>query len=1109
MVHTQTTTLVFTDLVGSTELSVRLGHDAYEAVRRSHFDSLRLAASVHRGNEIKSTGDGLLFAFDSASEAVACMIRMQQTTDLAARRDSEGPRIRIGASSGETNRDGNDIFGISVVEAARLCATALPGQILVSDLVRGLVRGLGHKLVRVGEFALKGLPEPVSAYTVEWTPREEADDIIALPPKILAVPTFGFYGRAAEQANIARCWATAKAGQLRLVLLAGEPGIGKTRLAAEAGRIAHAEGATVLLGTCDEDIAHPYHPFVEALRHYLINAPDNVLLRHVQEHHGDLLRIAPSLSARVPNLPKPRMADAETERYLMFEAVTGLLAAASQQRPIMLVLDDLQWAGTPELLLLKHIVRAATPMRLLIIGTYRDTELSRAPLLAALLADFRSESGIERVALRGLDEDSVVRFVAAAVGHDLDKEQLALARAIGRDTEGSPLFIGEILRNLLESGTAFGEEEKYAVRDNIQSFKVPAGVMEAIGRRLSRLSANTNKILRIASVIGLEFDFNVLKLVAEMPETVVLDALDEGKSAALVAEVASNTGCYAFTHMLVRATLYEGLNSTRRARMHERVGTALEHLTSGTPQQRIDELARHWMAAASLGEATKAIVFARQAGDWALAGLAFERAAEYYEQALSVLVHRDRDAELLRCDLLIALGDAQRRAGDFRYRHTVSQAVQIARSLGDARRFALSALGSARPEHPFANANLVDQSLIQLYNEAITALDGEHENVLSAKLSFHLAGEMLYTPQRERRKELSQQAVAMARHCGDRAVLAQALHIYASAINDPTTLSERLVLTAEQNLLADELVSLETRWAAAYQRMGALLESGDIAGTEQMLLRLKELSSKLRQPFFSWATEHALAMMSVMSGESDAEQKVLAAYQVGMAGGQPEASQPYIGQLSVIRRDQGRHAELIEPLRGLADSLPHLPVWRVILAGLYCETDQLDEARAQIDALATGDLMISLDWTWASVVMSLAQVCADLADQKLAALYYPQLQSVAGQVGVTGIGLVCYGSLALPCGQLAACLNLWREAEQYFIEATAMNTRIGARPYLVRTRRAYANMLLDRNAPDDRTRAIELIGEGWSDATHLGMRREIDRLDRLRRRACGPDAALT
>jgi class 3 adenylate cyclase/tetratricopeptide (TPR) repeat protein len=1108
MIRTETSTIIFTDLVGSTELAVRLGHTAYEALRRSHFDSLRLAASVHRGREVKSTGDGLVFTFGSASEAVTCMIRMQQTADMATRRNSGAPKIRIGASCGETNQDGNDIFGIAVIEAARLCAAALPGQIVTSDLVRGVTRGLGYKFDLIGELTLKGIPEPILAYAVEWIPREDSDDLIALPPRITPVPSFGLYGRAREQAIIARCWEAAQSGQPQIVLLAGEPGIGKTRLAVESGRIAHREGAIVLMGTCDEDVGHPYRPFVEALRHYVTNAPDEVLLQHVHEHHGDLLRIVPSLAARVPNLPKPRRADAGTERYLMFEAVTGLLATASKQRPIVLILDDLQWAGAPEFLLLKHIVRSGLPMRLLIIGTYRDSEKSGTHPLAAMLADLRGEPGIERIAIRGLDEEGVVKFVMAAVGHDLDESQLALARALSRDTAGSPLFVGEILRNLMESGAAFRVGGQCNIRGDIQSLGIPEGVKEAIERRLRRLSVETNRILSIASVIGLEFDVRLLDHVAEMPEVTILDALDEAKSAGLVSETSSSKERYAFTHMLMRGTLYDALNPTRRARMHERIGIALEQLYSGTLGQHVDELARHWIAAAPVGDARKAIGFARQAGDRALTGLAFEQAAKYYEQALSVLADQDRDDELLRCDLLIALGDAQRRAGDAGYRGTVAQAVQIARSGGDRRRFALAALGNARPEHPYANSNLVDQSLIDLYEEAISGLENEDENILRARLFSHLAGEMLLTPQRDRRKELSRQAVEIARRCGDRALLAQALHIYASAINDPTTLSERLELSAEQAALADELESLETRWAAAYQRLGGLLESADFAGAKQMLARMSELASKLRQPFFSWGAQLAVAMLSLLSGAADAEQEILAAFHVGTAGGQPEAKQAYISQLSVLRRDQGRHAELIESVRGYAETLSHLPVWRVILAGLYCETDQFEEARRQIDKLEAYDFKIPMDWTWASVVVSLAQICTDLKDQKLAAIYYPQLQSVAGQVGVTAMGLICYGSLAFPCAQLAACLHRWREAEQYFDQATTVNAQIGARTYLVRTRRAYANMLLDRELPGDRKRAAALIEEARGEAHQLGMRREIERLDRLLHRTTAPVTAL-
>jgi predicted ATPase/class 3 adenylate cyclase len=1099
ILRTETVTVVFTDLVGSTPLASRLGHEAYEALRRAHFEALRSAASDHRGDEIKSTGDGLVFAFGSADDAVACMIRMQQVTDLAARRNGGDPKIRIGASCGQTNRDGNDIFGICVVEAARLCAAAAPEQILVAGLVRALVRGLGYKFGASSELTLKGLPEPVPASTVEWEPRAAPDDAIPLPPKLLAAPAFGLYGRVSEQTAIARCWAAAKQGRRHVVLIAGEPGIGKTRLATEAARLAHREGAIVLFGSCDEDVGLPYQPFVEALRHYLANAPDEVLVRHAAHHQGELLRIAPELAQRMQGVAPPRAAEPETERYLMFEAVAGLLAAASRQNPMVLVLDDLQWAAAPELLLLKHIVRSATPMRLFVIGTYRDSGLSRKHPLSSVLADLRREPDVERIALGGLDEAGVIAFVTAVAGHELDAAPLDLARMIGRETEGSPLFIGEILRNLAESGAVFQEAERWTIRGDIESLGIPQGVKEAIGRRLSRLSDETNKVLSLASVIGREFDVALLAEIAETSEDAVLDAIDEAKAAALVAEIGADAERWAFTHALVRATLYDELLPARRARMHRRVGAALERLTAARPGQRVDELARHWMAATTIGDATKAIGYTRQAGERALAGLAFEEAAQYYEQSLSALEHHDRDGELMRCDLMIALSDAQRRAGDADYRRTMTEAVGIARALKDARRLAMAVLVSARPGGVVANGMVVDQTLIALYEEALAALGEEDDDILRAKLLAQLSAELIYTPERDRRHALSREAVEIARRCGDQQVLAFALYAHAVAINVPTTLAERLELTSEMEALAERSGSIETAWYAAYHRFGALLESGDVAAAEKMLARVEELALRLRQHYFTWATRIAGAMLRVMHGTTDAEEAVQAALAAGKAGGQPDAQMMYLGQLFVIRRDQGRYGELLVPLRQFVEAQPHMPVWRVALAGLYCETDQLDEARAQMAALAARDFGIARDWTWPSSIMSLAHVCSDLGDQTVAAEFYPQLQAVAGQVGVTSIGIVCYGSLAYPCGLLAACLKRWDEAEAYFGQAVKMNERIGARPYLVRTRRAWAAMLIERNAAGDGARAAALIAAALADAGELGMKREIVRLERLGR----------
>ena len=491
-----------------------------------------------------------------------------------------------------------------------------------------------------------------------------------------------------------------------------------------------------------------------------------------------------------------------------------------------------------------------------------------------------------------------------------------------------------------------------------------------------------------------------------------------------------------------------------------------------------------------------------------MASLAFEQAAKYYEQAFSLLNDqgRDRTAALRPSHLRLRTRSGAR---------AMSAIVEVMRRSrlpdrwADTKRFALAVLGSARPEHPFANANVIDESLIGLYEEAIAALETEDENILRAKLFAHLAGEMLYMPQRDKRQELSRKAVAMARQCGDKAVFAQALHIYASAINDPTTLEERIVLTAEQIALADKLVSLETRWIAAYQRMGALLNAVTSKGPARCSPRLNEMASKFRQAFFIWATAHAFAMISVMSGAPDAEQEVVAAFEVGRAGW-PARSENGLSQPAFRDPAGPRATRRIDRTssRIRADLFPHLPVWRIVLAGLYCETDQLDEARSQMDKLVAWDFKIPLDWTWSSSVFSLAQMCVDLSDRKLAALYYPQLKSVAGQVGVTGIGIVCYGSLALPCAQFAACLSRWREAEDYFNQALAMNERIGARPYLVRTVRSYAHMLLDRNESGDRQFANTLINRGLAEAEQLGMQREIVRLERLRNRLNMPEAVL-
>jgi class 3 adenylate cyclase len=1093
---TGTATILFTDLVDSTAQRARLGEEAAEALRGTHDRLLAEAVAAHRGTVAKNVGDGIMATFRGAADAVAAGVAIQQAIDGHNRRAAVEPlAVRIGISLGDVTWEGADCFGTPVVEAARLCAVAEGGQILVADLVRLSARGRGgHNFNPIGPVVLKGLPEAVVTCAVAWEPLAAAG--IPLPPRLGSRPPFALFGRGAEAETLALAWAKARDGQRQVVLLAGEPGIGKTRLATEAARAAHGEGGIVLFGGCDEDVGLPYRPFVEALRHYVTHAPDEVLATHVQAHRGELARLVPELARRIPDLPAPQVAEAETERFLLFEAVTGLLAVASQERPLMLVLDDLQWAGAPELLLLKHLVRSTEPMRLLVIGTYRDSELSRTHPLTAVLADLRREAGVERVSLHGLDDAAVETLVAAAARHELDDALVALAHAVRRETEGNPFFIGEVIRHLVESGGLLEEGGRWTYRGEIAGLGIPEGVREVVGRRLARLSEATTRLLGLAAVIGRQFDVALLAKVAGTSEDAVLDALDEAMAAALVIEVRGGAEQFAFRHALIRTTLYGELSATRRARLHQRVGESLEALVGTTPGARIEELAHHWLAATRAAAVGKAVGYARQAGERALANLAFEEAAAHYERALAVLEPRDGDGGQLRCDLLLALADGQCRSGSPSYRETVAKAAELARALGDGERLALAALASARPGGYLASANLVDEGLIALYEEARAAL-GDADSLVRARLLGQLAVERIQTPDRAGRDALSREAVAVARRLGDRIGLAQVLILRLLTINDPFTLAERLALTAELAALAGELGSSELAWHAAFHRAGAVLESGDIDDAERTLAEMERLAGKLRQPFYIWFARMGRTMLAVMRGTPDAEAQVFAAFELGTAGGQPDAPVGFGAQMFPLRQNQGRLAELTDALRANVEAMPHAPSWRAALAALYSETDQVAEAREQVDILRAGGFDPPLNWAWMTYMSRLSEAVCHLHERSAAAVLYQHLRPLAGQVYVLAMTIGCSGSIAFWCGLLAACLSRFHDAERHFADALAMNERLGARPYVVRTRRAWASMLLDRGAPGDATRARELIAAGHAEAEQLGMAREIVRLERL------------
>ena len=460
---------------------------------------------------------------------------------------------------------------------------------------------------------------------------------IPLPPRLAIRSTVGMVGRRDELQTIADSYKRVEAQRgSEIVLIAGEAGLGKTTLAAEVSRRFFDDGACVLFGHCEEDLTRPYQFFREALGHIVTHASRRHLLAHVGASGPELSRLLPELSEKLPDLPASKATDTDTERYLLFASVVSMIAEISRQQPVVLVFDDLQWADRGSLQLLRHLVAAEQVQNVLVVATYRDSELRYADALRDTLGAIRRHVPVERIELAGLNDSEVVEFLEAASGHTLDDDGISLAHSVYQETDGNPFFVGEVLRHLAETGAIYQDTSgRWTAGASLDTAPLPDSVREVVGGRVVRLGATAGRVLALASVIGRDFDLELLALAAATPEDEVLDVLERATAAALVRELGS-PGHFQFTHALIQHTLYEDIGPTRLARGHRQVAEALEMLCGPHPALRVGELARHWLAAIRPIEVTKAIDYARQAGDSALAALAPADALRYYAQAFEL-----------------------------------------------------------------------------------------------------------------------------------------------------------------------------------------------------------------------------------------------------------------------------------------------------------------------------------------------------------------------------------------------------------------------------------------------------------------------------------------
>jgi len=1069
-------TIWLVDLVGSTRLATSVGPVRADELRDEYFALLREAIAASGGTEFKNTGDGLFVAFSSASAAVGCAVLTQQLFERRYAHSEQGLHVRIGLGTGEATIKDGDYFGMPAIEAARLCDKAPADGILVSlttKLLAGRVEGA--RIESVGELELKGIPEPMEAFSVLWEPLDPEGSGVQvgqwpLPEALRSVPRLAYVGRESERGLLKDALGEARSGSRRVMLLSGEPGIGKTRLASYAALGANADGFAVCWGACSQDLAAPYEPWITVCSQLVEHAPEAALADYAERFGGDIGRVARNLSRRIADAPAPQSSDPETERFLLFQAVAELLRAVAESVPLLVVLDDFHWADPQSVALLKHVARSIETAQLQLMVTYRDSDLGKDDPLTTVLADLRRLEGVERIALRGLAVDDVAALTAAAAGHDLDADGLALAGEIAAETDGNPFFVSEILRNLSESGlVVFDEEQRRWRIDRGSGVALPESVREVVERRVGVLGERAWEVLTSAAVIGRTFDLELLARIVEVGENELLSELEQAVAASLLAEATDRAGRFSFAHALINHTLYEALGTTRRARVHQRVAEALEDVYGADEQ--LAELALHWRLATVSADNAKAARYSLRAGQKALDSLAPGDAAKLFNDALELL--RAGDA-VARCEALIGLGDAQRQTGIPAYRETLLEASAIASDLKDAELAARAALANSRGW--VSRFGAVDEERVAAVERALE-LDDPPRPARRARLLSLLAVELGHAPEHARRRALADEAVAIARRAGDPRTLAAALAASCYANWAPDTLARRAEQVRELSAMVAETRDLHLEFIVRLREVPIGIELCEFPRAFAALERMQAIAEQTRQPTQRWNAGFMASAMMVLRGDLEAGERVGEdALRIGQEAGHADAAMIYGGNLVACRMFQGRGAEVVGLIEQMVANNPGVPAWEAALGYTYCLIDRHAEGADVLARAAARRFDLPRDQNQSCGWAMYADTAAQTRSVEAAAMLYELLEPYADQF-FSGGG-VNFGHARLSLALLDATLGRHEQADAHFAFACDFHRENGLRVWETRSELGWAEGLVARgdgpSAREHAARALEL-----------------------------------
>ncbi len=962
-----------------------------------------------------------------------------------------------------------------------------------------------------------------------------------------------FVSRDKELERLDELFGRATDGQGQVCFVTGEPGMGKTSLTAEFARRAQQDNddMLVVIGDCNAQtgIGDPYLPFREVLGMLAGDIDDKVAQGMTTEENASRLRSFLRVSKRIivdvgPDLidifvpgaglvtragalvagdksarkrrstpgmtggTSQSMADAVPgdDQSHIFEQVTTVLVALAKQRPLVLILDDLQWIDESSASLLFHLARRIEGSRILVIGTYRPEEVAlgrgeqRHPL-EQVVSELKRHYGDLVISLGDEEEAEARQFIDALLDVEDNKLGDEFRQSLQQRTCGHPLFTTELLRDMQERGDLLQDDEgRWVEGPTLDWDALPAKVEGVIEERINRLRSELRDILTIASVEGETFTAQVIGRLQEINDRQLLKTLSQelDRQHRLVSEEGNERvgttriSQFRFRHQMFQKYFYDSLGESEREVLHEDIAAVLEALYDDRSDEVAVQLARHYELAGLDSKAAACFLQAsihaesvhahREAITLAARGLAsLDRVGDVTEHAALVL------------DLNLLLGNAQHHVGLFaESMDTFLQTAQLAARLNAPEALAMAAIGYDEPRW---RCNLLEPTAVKLLNQALDLLD-ERDSVLRVELIAHLARAKQGSEPAEKLMALLDDAIAMAQRLGDPRTLIESMRTRLMLDRDPKRVHERIKLIDEiletAHKLDDKRLLLELLAFRVYDDVAL----GDAASWERDLDTFQNIAEDVSEPFYSYNDRAMRAAQAIQDGRfEDAEKLAQQALEHGQKLGIDNADGVMGVQMFTIRREQGRLKEIAPLVKHFVDEHGANAAWRPGLALIYSDIGQPRQAQAEFEGLAKYDFSsMPRDSLWQTCLTYLAEVCYGLQDTERAAMLYKLLQPYSELTVVVGNAIVCLGATTRFLGQLATTLGRWDDAETHFKHALDLNERMGAKPWVAHTQFQYAEMLLRRGKREDAIRANGLIDETLDTARQLGMHGLLSRI---------------